>query len=109
MAIPLKGLNQIRTHSGRVSQLSVPYRRYMQITRIEIEKARRNAERASATQRIELIDARLDEIEAIKQELLRAVSETPEPKRPETTAPIKTMRNDAPPARSNRAAFTIRY
>lgn len=109
MAIPLKGLNQIRTHSGRVNQISVPYRRYMQITRIEIEKARRNAERASASQRIELIDARLEEIEAIKQELLRAVSETAEPQREQQADAPKAVRSDPLPTHSSRAAITIRY
>ena len=41
MAIPTKGINNIRTLSGRVDQLSLPYRSYMQITCLEMEKARR--------------------------------------------------------------------
>ena len=74
MAIPTKGLNNIRTLSGRVDQLSLPYRSYMQITCLEMEKARRGMERKSASQRIALIDARLDQIEKAKQELLQAVA-----------------------------------
>ena len=58
MAIPAKGLNQLRTLSGRVDQLSLPYRSYMQITCLEMERARRNMERKSASQRVALIDAR---------------------------------------------------
>jgi hypothetical protein len=73
MAIPNKGLNNIRTLSGRVDQVSLPYRSYMQITCLEMEKARRNMERKSASQRIALIDARLGQIEQAKQELLQAV------------------------------------
>ena len=57
MAIPAKGLNQLRTLSGRVDQLSLPYRSYMQITCLEMERARRNMERKSASQRVALIDA----------------------------------------------------
>jgi hypothetical protein len=74
MAIPTKGINNIRTLSGRVDQLSLPYRSYMQITCLEMEKARRNMERKSASQRIALIDARLDQIEQAKQEMLRALA-----------------------------------
>ncbi len=74
MAIPTKGLNNIRTLSGRVDQLSLPYRSYMQITCLEMEKARRGMERKSASQRIALIDARLDQIEKAKQELFQAVA-----------------------------------
>ena len=73
MAIPTKGVNNIRTLSGRVDQVSLPYRSYMQITCLEMEKARRNMERKSASQRIALIDARLEQIEKAKQELIQAV------------------------------------
>ena len=74
MAIPTKGLNQLRTLSGRVDQLSLPYRSYMQITCLEMERARRNMERKSASQRVALIDARIQEIEKSKQDLLQAVA-----------------------------------
>ena len=74
MAIPAKGVNNIRTLSGRVDQLSLPYRSYMQITCLEMEKARRGMERKSAGQRIALVDARLVQIEKAKQELLQAVA-----------------------------------
>jgi hypothetical protein len=74
MAIPGKGLNQLRTLSGRVDQLSLPYRSYMQITCLEMERARRNMERKSASQRVAQIDARIEEIEKSKQELLLAVA-----------------------------------
>ena len=73
MAIPAKGLNQLRTLSGRVDQLSLPYRSYMQITCLEMERARRNMERKSASQRVASIDARIQEIEKSKLELLQAV------------------------------------
>ena len=57
---PRKVSTIIRTLSGRVDQLSLPYRSYMQITCLEMEKARRDMEHKSASQRIALIDARLE-------------------------------------------------
>jgi hypothetical protein len=74
MAIPSRGFNQIRTLSGRTDQLSLPYRSYMQISCLEMERARRNKERKAAGQRIALIDARIEEIDKAKQELLQAAA-----------------------------------
>ena len=74
MAIPSKGLNNIRSLSGRVDQVSLPYRSYMQISCLEMEKARRGVERDNASQRIAQIDARLQQIEKDKQELLQALA-----------------------------------
>lgn len=75
MAIPRKGLREIRTLSGRQDQVHLPYQAYMQITCLEMEKARRGKERSSARQRMADIDARLKEIEAEKEALLRALEE----------------------------------
>lgn len=75
MASPMRSLRNLRTLSGRVDQMSVPYRAYMQVTCLEMEKARREAERRSAGQRITEIDARLQEIEAEKADILKRLSE----------------------------------
>jgi hypothetical protein len=78
MAIPANGLNNIRTLSGKIDEASLPYRAYMQITCLEMERVRRTKERNSAALRIQAIDTRLKEIDRTKQELLQAVSgETP--------------------------------
>jgi hypothetical protein len=74
MAIPARGLNNIRTLAGRVDPCETPYRGFMQITCLEMEKARRKAERASAALRIHDLDARLEQIEKEKQVLLAAVA-----------------------------------
>src|SRR5579864_701022 len=74
MATKSRGLNNIRTLSSRVNNAELPYRGYMQITALEMEKARRCAERASAARRIADIDARLRELENEKAELLAAVA-----------------------------------
>ena len=75
MAIPRKGLREIHTLSGRQDQVHRPYRAYMQITCLEMEKARRGSERRSALMRIANLDARLQEIETDKAALLRALEE----------------------------------
>lgn len=73
MAVLRKGLRDLRTFSGRVDQASLPYRAYMKVTCLEMEKARRGRERASASQRIADIDARLKEVEAEKAALLHSL------------------------------------
>jgi len=105
MAIPNKGLTNIRTLSGRVDQLSLPYRGYMQITCLEMERARRAMERKSASQRIALIDARIEEIERAKQELLRAVAAEGQAA-PPTRLPGLEVK---PVPRRSTGGFKIRY
>jgi hypothetical protein len=73
MAIPQRGLREIRTNAGKQDQTYRPYRAYMQITCLEMEKARRHSERKTSLQRIHSLDARLQEIEAEKGTLLRKV------------------------------------
>jgi hypothetical protein len=75
MAIPRRGLRDIRTHSGKVDRVHVPYMAYMKITALEMEKARRGKERDSAGRRVAETDARLQEIEAEKGSLLQALAE----------------------------------
>ena len=75
MSIPRRGLREIRTLSGRAEHGVLPYKAYMQITCLEMEKLRRQREKNNATLRIRNLDARLMEIEAGKEALLRAVGE----------------------------------
>jgi hypothetical protein len=105
MAIPTKGINNIRTLSGRVNQVSLPYRGYMQITSLEMEKARRGMERKSASARVALIDARLEEIEKSKKELLAAVS-GPGQAAPPAHLPGLDLK---PEPRRSTGGFRIRY
>ena len=73
MATPVRGLRDIRTLSGRANETLHPHMAYMRITCLEMERARRNKERASATSLVGKIDARFKEIEVEKDRLLRAV------------------------------------
>ncbi len=77
MSIPARGVKNVRTLSGRVDQLALPYRSYMQVTCLEMEKARRNAERRSASRHMAEIDARLEEIEKEKSALLTGIGRAP--------------------------------
>ncbi len=69
----MRGLRDIRTHAGNAEK--TPHRLYMQITCLEMERARRSKERASASRRVEDIDARFKEIDAEKRRLLEAIGE----------------------------------
>ncbi len=71
----LRGLRDIRTHSGRVDGIGVPYKAYMKISCLEMEKARREREKSSARSRIRNIDRRLQEIEAEKDATLKNLGE----------------------------------
>ena len=75
MAIPQRTVKDIHTNSGRVDQISQPYRAFMRISVLEMEKVRRGRERKSAMQRIHQIDARFREIGAEKKVLLERLSE----------------------------------
>ena len=68
-------MRDIRTLSGKVDRIANPYMAYMQITCLEMEKARKGREKASALQRVESIDGRLRDIETEKATLLRALAE----------------------------------
>jgi hypothetical protein len=74
VSIISRGLKNIRTLSRRVDRNALPYRTYMQITCLEMEKARRGAERQAASRRIAEVDARIREIEEEKQALLQSMA-----------------------------------
>jgi hypothetical protein len=73
MAVLRKGLRELRTLSGRVDRVALPYRAYLKISCLEMEKLRKTKERESARQNIANIDARLQEIEAEEAALLQAL------------------------------------
>ncbi len=75
MPIPIRGLRSLRTLSGRADRAPAPYRAYMQITCLEMERARRGAERRSAGRRVAEIDRRMAEIDEEKREILRVLAE----------------------------------
>jgi hypothetical protein len=97
-----KGLRDIRTHSGKVDRLAIPHMAYMNISCLEMEKARREKERLSALNRINNIDQRLQEIEAEKDVLLKGLGE----RTGELLKKAPSSRETNTPAKSG---FKIRY
>lgn len=75
MAIPRKTMRDIRTLSGKVDRIANAHTAYMQIACLEMEKARKWRERATALQRVENLDGRLRDIETEKATLLGALAE----------------------------------
>ncbi len=71
----IRGLQDIHTLSGRVDQTTIPYRAYMRVSCLEMEKYRRGKELDSATQRVKNIGDRFREIESEKAVLMQALAE----------------------------------
>lgn len=67
----IRSVSHIRTRTARVGNSGVPYIAYLKISCLEMEKARREKEKLSALARVADIDARLAEIEAEKDAILR--------------------------------------
>jgi hypothetical protein len=72
----IRGLANIRTRSGTSDQVSEPYKAFLRIGSLEMEKARRGMEKESALKRVQNIDTRFLEIEVEKSELLEAIGIT---------------------------------
>jgi hypothetical protein len=68
-SINIRSVKDIRTHSGSIDQTAVPYKAYMRISCLEMEKARRLKEKNQAIERVNLIDLRIAAIEVEKQAL----------------------------------------
>ena len=85
MAIPRRGLQDIRTLTGKVRQATLPHEAYLRISHIEMEKARKSVESEKARQMIRDINLRLEEIEAEKEALLVAMGEKPGTAKPGRT------------------------
>lgn len=75
MSRPRRGLQNIRTLSGRVKKATLAHEAYLRISHIEMEKARKTQESEKARQLVAEIAARVQEIEAEKDDLLRAMGE----------------------------------
>ena len=107
MALPkrtIRGLQDIHTHSGRVDETHQPYKAYMKIAALEMEKARRNKERESANKRIQDIDTRFKDIEDEKQKIVQALEQHSKGSRDEPSG----LDHQLHPRRSTNG-FKIRY
>jgi len=87
-----------------VSRLFVPHRAHIQIAWLEIEKARRVAERMTASRRVAELDTRLREIEAEEAALSQGLAERSKGKRGDPSGAVVR-----PTPRGSAGAFRIRY
>jgi len=75
MTIPRRGIQDIRTLTGKVRKATIPHEAYLRISHIEMEKARKTLESEKARQLMADIAARLAEIDAEKASLLQSLAE----------------------------------
>lgn len=71
----IRGVSDIRTQSGSVGRTLAPHEAHMRLCVLEMEKARRNAEKKSVLARVKTVDARLEEIDAERHDLLQLLAE----------------------------------
>lgn len=100
----IRGLRDVRTISGSIDDRSVPFRAYMKLSVLEMEKFRRGKERLSAIAKLRDIDERFKDIDAEKREILAAMD----------ASGGNLVRAGEPgrrtaPTRSGAGSFKIRY
>lgn len=100
MAIPprtIRTMQDVRTHSGRSSENFVPYKAYMRMSCLEMEKYRRGQEREKSLIRIKNIEQRFEEIETEKAVLMAKIQEQKEsePAAAQTTRQRSIVSTDA--------------
>lgn len=69
----MRGVQDIKTLSARVDEGTIPYKAYMKLSILEMEKYRRGKEKTSALERVRHIDQRFKDIEKERQEIFAAL------------------------------------
>jgi hypothetical protein len=104
----IRSVKDIRTRTGAPDQVVVPYKAYMAITALEMEKFRRETERDNLTLRLDNVNARLRTVESEKAALVQRLGRqaAPRPRR----HPIQSCRpiRDCPPV-GNAGGFKFKY
>jgi hypothetical protein len=100
----MKGVQDIRTLSGRVDEGTIPYKAYMKLSILEMEKFRRGKEKQSALERVRNIDQRFQDIEAARQEIIRVLEAQGIPQRR-----LPVVEGPAAAPRTTTGPFKIRY
>jgi hypothetical protein len=104
----MRGVKDIRTRSGTPDQVILPYKAYMAITALEMEKFRRETERDNLMLRLNNVNARLQTVESEKAALLQRLGKDAagRPGR----QPLKSSRPSRPcPAAGRAGAFKFQY
>lgn len=69
----MRSVQDIKTHSGRADEGALPYKAYMKLSILEMEKFRRGKEKQSALEKVVQIDQRFRDIEAERQDIIAAL------------------------------------
>jgi len=116
VAIPkriLRGVENIRTHSGSADPAYRPYKAYLRLAFLEMERVRRGKEREASMFRVDAIDARAQEIDSEKERLLREIGEcadsAPSPEARKLTGPSVKNHDSDPPRQPEPGTFKIKY
>mgnify|MGYP001395851663 CR=1 FL=1 len=102
---PRRGLQDINTNAGKVRQAAIPYKAFMRLSCLEMEKFRRARERASAMNRVNNIDARFAEIDAEKSAILISMGEKEAAR--EVSSPVRA--EPKPVTKMTAAPFKLKY
>ncbi len=102
----MRGVQDIKTLSGRADEGTIPYKAYMKLSILEMEKFRRGKEKQSALERVQHIDQRFQDIEAERQEIMTAL-ETKGIRRRHLPDLDKSSMKTAP--RTSAGPFKIKY
>ncbi|MGA2557478.1 MAG: hypothetical protein ABSG04_14525 [Verrucomicrobiota bacterium] len=104
----IRGVKHIRTRSGTPDQVVLPYKAYMAITALEMEKFRRETERDNLVLRLNNINGRLQTVESEKAALLRRLGSQPAGPPGRRTAPSSPPVSHGPAGRLA-PAFKFQY
>ncbi len=66
----MRGIQDIKTLTGRADEGAIPYKAYMKLSILEMEKFRRGKEKTSALARVSHIDQRFRDIEVEREEIM---------------------------------------
>lgn len=69
----MRGVQDIKTLSGCADEGTIPYKAYMKLSILEMEKFRRGKEKTNALEKVRHIDQRFKDIEAARQEIIAAL------------------------------------
>jgi hypothetical protein len=100
--MPARGIGDLRTLAGRSDGKVASYKTYLQVSFLELERARHELEIAKVQRRLEFMVARCLEIDAEKTKLLDGSGVPPQPKHSE---PSPIGRPNKPAKREFRFAY----
>lgn len=103
----MKGVQDIRTRSGSADEGAIPYKAYMKLSILEMEKFRRGREKQSALERVQRIDQRFQDIEVARQELFSALEAKGIQRR--RLPGLEELSTKAAAPRTTNGPFKIRY